>query len=84
MREAMVDEAAAMHGMPRQYLGAATFPQGQGLAQEQQGTAEAFHQAWAAQGAGSMAQQQAQNLAVQLHQCHRVQVAPSEHGPLQC
>ena len=26
MREAMVDEAAAIHGMPRQYLQAATFP----------------------------------------------------------
>ena len=27
MREAMVDEAAAIHGMPRPYVAAATFPQ---------------------------------------------------------
>ena len=62
MREAMVDEAAAIHGMPHQYLTAATFPQGQGLPQEQLGTADAFHQAWAAQASGSMASQQAQVL----------------------
>ena len=65
MREAMVDEAAAVHGMPHQYVQAATFPLGQGLAQEQMNTAQAFHQQWAAQASGTMAQQQAQMLQAQ-------------------
>ena len=60
MRESMVDEAAALHGMPHQYMQAATYPMGQGLPQEQLNTAQAFHQAWAAQASGSMASQQAQ------------------------
>ena len=35
MREAMVDEAAAIHGVPHQYMQAVTYPTGQGLPQEQ-------------------------------------------------
>ena len=38
MREAMVDEAAAVNGVPHQYMQAATYPLGQGLAQEQMNT----------------------------------------------
>ena len=57
MREAMVDEAAAVNGVPHQYMQAATYPLGQGLAQEQMNTAQAYHQAWAAQASGSMAQE---------------------------
>ena len=34
MRDAMVDEAAAMHGIPHEYMRAATFPQGQGLGEQ--------------------------------------------------
>ena len=65
MRDLMVEEAAAGHGVPHQYMQAATFPVGQGLPQAQMNTGQAFHQQWAAQAAGSVAQQQAQNMAAQ-------------------
>merc|ERR1712023_223235 len=65
MREAMVDEAAAVNGIPHQYMQAATYPLGQGLAQEQMNTAQAYHQDCAAQASGSMASQQAQMLQAQ-------------------
>ncbi len=70
MRDLMVDEAAAGDGVPQQFMQAFTFPQGQGLSQAQMGTAQAFHQQWAAQASGSMARQQAQTMATQLGAQH--------------
>ena len=81
MREAMVDEAAAMHGVPHQFMQAATFPVGQGLPREQLGTAQAFHQAWAAHASGSMASQQAQVLNAQLGAQQAANMHAAQFGP---
>ena len=82
MREMMVNEAAAAQGMPHRYMSAATFPMGQGLPQEQQNTAAALHQAWAAQAAGSMAQQQAQNLVAQFGAQQAANMHAAQFGPV--
>ena len=53
MRDAMVDEAAAMHAVPRPAMAAATFPMPQGLPQEQQNQAAAHHATASLDVAGS-------------------------------
>ena len=81
MREAMADEAAAIQGVPRQFLQAATYPTGQGLPQEQLNTAQAFHQAWAAQASGTMASQQAQTIQAQLDVQQAANMHAAQFGP---
>lgn len=84
MREAMVDEAAAIHGMPHQYMTAATFPQGQGVPQEPLNTAQAYHQAWTAQASGALVQQQAQILQINLARNRQPRCTPHSPHPRIC